>query len=104
MINYKEVFQLARDKGFDNYFIHSALGEYDNNEIISEGAFIQEWLRNQHSVDVMGLAYTMEFGDDKKKYIWVIYKKESSTKYRKYFDTYQEAILEGINEALKYVQ
>lgn len=62
---------------------------------------LQKWLREKHNIDCISLPWTLDNGD--KKYIWMIYKHFSSTKEGKEYDTYEQALEEGLYEGLKLI-
>lgn len=121
--DYKTVFQLAQDKGYgslkvltnyQNLFESEISSIYqseitpddldkivDADYLLLELTLIQKWLRDKHKIDVVSLAYTMSLEDQTKKYIWMIYKKSASTANKMFFDSYEDALLNGIHEALK---
>jgi len=69
-------------------------------------SILQKWLRKVHNIDVFALAYTRMDDDGlrSKKYIWMIYDKFSSTKYNLLWDTFEEALEDGLLNALKLIK
>jgi hypothetical protein len=106
MANYKEVFQLAQDKGYYSILCHLAKyrgsaelphGETDGASELCELTLIQKWLRDEHKAFV-------EVGQDKKVYFCKVYGKVlSPLGFTKNYRTYEDAMLQGINVALKLI-
>lgn len=114
-MTYNELFKLAQEKGYDKSIILFATGResvtYDYNESEIDGllslALLQKWLRDEHRVDVN---IPISFYDEKITwYNWkidgfIIDRTTSSAGEKLYgFDSYEQALLEGINEALKLI-
>lgn len=125
-IDYKTVFQLAQDKGYKLKYPQYNLEIYDiylnaylavatdinfqtledarvnfekNNYYAEANGFleltiIQKWLRDEHNLDVlvMPVKYT-EYG----------YQIRPANSVRDKYKTYEEALLNGINESLKLI-
>ena len=120
-MNYKEVFQLAQDKGYRNYLsdifaeqytagtrnegysdleIEAEVKEVEN---LLELTLIQKWLRGEHKI---GVHLDLQFNGY--GYCWLLYdlslKQDRTITFSKiYFNTYEQALLEGITEALKLI-
>jgi hypothetical protein len=104
-MNYKEVFQLAQDKGYlpcERFLNGNGFRspEFETEEVqLLELTLIQKWLREQHHID---LAIRLDYEAGKYFYDldapnWEpIISDELS-------DTYEQALLEGIAEALKLI-
>lgn len=117
-MTYKEVFQLAQDKGFvltiaksvgttgDGKFVINVadyLWEYRNGEQMEstyiELCLIQKWLREEKSISVVvSDTYVTQ---DYKVITRMLYSNE--TLFVELFSSYDEALLNGINEALKLI-
>lgn len=107
-MDYKEVFQLAQEKGYDSIIVFPARYGGDAalpHEAINEAAklceltLIQKWLRD--NICICTLIDLQPNG-----YYWYLHdlslKQDRTISFsREYFDSYESALLEGINEALK---
>lgn len=89
------------DKGFDNTPV-------EDQQTIPL-ALMQKWLRDARKLDLIALPYTLypEINSpelDSKKWIWMIYRTKSSAAEtdpaKQLFNSYEEALLAGIAEAL----
>lgn len=109
--DYSTVFQLAKDKGFPVGQSQGYLGFgiYKNkpNRILMEFALIQKWLRDEHKIDIeLGVARY----DEKTTYYQYridglnldkVYSSSARMLYG--YPSYEEALLNGIHEALKLI-
>ena len=125
-MTYKEVFQLAQDKGYKLFFDwKEAMEQGDQDEIfiinpeltLSELTLIQKWLREEHQLDITPKKQVIypDFPDkrqrgygghiDNLKEPTKVLRMEVSTMYLSMGDyfgtTYEEALLNGVHEALK---
>lgn len=105
MLGTVRVFQLARALGYkirDILVLETMETDVEymilrQEEIIFiEACFIQRWLRNIKGIVVVVRPDTCD--GVVCKYRWVLFK---VVNHEKLFDTYEEALLEGVNEALK---
>lgn len=116
--NYKEVFQLAQDKGFIRpYNFHNYAVTGSKDYTIADSAIsllwltlIQRWLRDEHKIFVNVFPYDAEdfakavYGVNIINIEWGMYKECHVEKMlRTYPPSYEEALLNGINEALKLI-
>lgn len=102
---------------FDNVNIfNNSSTEYDFLIAAPTQSLAQKWLREVHNINILvtyefiddsEIAYAwnivehVEEGFNRKKDVWDFYKSKSSiTKYRMWYNTYEEALEEGIIEAL----
>lgn len=92
-MDYKTVFQLAQSKGF---VMPYDKGQKDFDFIIS--LYLQKWLRDTHKIHV-----SLPHGNSE-KYGWRVYEKKyhRSIEQSKRF-SYEEALLEGITQALQLI-
>lgn len=116
MTDYKTVFQLAQDKGYDISPFHSylnlALSEVKQELIVL--TLIQKWLRDEHHLHV-----ELEFRSSAGIYFFEVIKTNTYTKHSPHYKggnilyqhreyknglSYEAALLEGINEALKLLK
>lgn len=104
MTNYKEVFQLAQDKG---YMLRQE--STDNGTILYnteiekyiELTLIQKWLRDEKGIDIeVKNQYTDPF-QGKWYYATIFIVRSRTTPPTTQDTTYEQALLQGINEALK---
>lgn len=108
-MDYKTLFQLAQDKGYQYQFVHPLFTkEHEKtNFLFLELTLIQKWLRDEHKMKAIALPYSLPAAAleiSEVTWIWMIHRVKSSTATEvKYFDTYEEALLNGINEALKLI-
>lgn len=68
---------------------------------------LQKWLRDKHDIKALPLPYTVvdnNFDPIDEKYIWMIHKRLSSTAKKKYFDTCEQALEEGLKQALELIK
>ena len=119
-MNYKEVFQLAQDKGYEMAFLNR-LSEYEKDTkrfeialsetVLLELTLIQKWLRDEHKLQMMIITSGTK---DNLQYVAIMQycylpDTEMADELRKvgkripYSTTYEQALLEGINEALKLI-
>lgn len=105
MITYKEVFQLAKDKGSKLRFYAPGLIEVDTeneDNLLLELTLIQKWLRDEHKLYVI-----VDFPNTLHFCRWSIEGESFYTDSRyaknKDFATYEQALLEGIYQALKLI-
>jgi len=61
---------------------------------------LQKWLREVHNIIVVALPYTTSVDGVEPVYIWMIYKLVASTKENKPYKSYENALEEGLKEAL----
>lgn len=106
MYHYKHVFRYAQTKGYKPTFewnkeTNNILFEEDIRVLI-EVTLIQKWLRDNHSIIAMALPYTVIPFEEKISFIWMIHRHTSSTATKRYYDSYEEALVEGVGEGLKY--
>ena len=94
--------KLVNEKGFD-------LNAHTNSKASPTQSLIQKWLREEHKTDVQPICTYEQFRyyhlgiifiNDKKQVDSVILKDEGMPTNR-LFDTYEEALEEGLQEALK---
>lgn len=103
MTTYKEVFQLAQEKGFELQFTNvdtfeqyfAAPEEWELLEL----TLIQKWLRDEKKIAVI-----VDLPSN--GYYWILHdlslEQDRMISYQKgYSASYEQALLEGINEALK---
>lgn len=110
MINYKDVFQLAQDKGYklhDNRPIPQALSEETKQKIILlELTLIQKWLRDEHKI-FLEISQQQYYAPNKIVFsvnpAKLIAEQMRITTVSPKAETYEEALLNGINEALKLI-
>jgi hypothetical protein len=97
-MTYKEVFQLAQDKGYKGKHIAfpSALISEDEYCLIYL-TLIQKWLRDKYMIFV-----SLDL-DRNNSYCFRIMKYNSLYPTLFFGNTYEEALLNGINEALKLI-
>lgn len=102
MTDYKTVFQLAQDKGYKFYisfeWANQLAADNRETELLVELTLIQKWLRDEHKLFVSisylsGLFWLELVRDYNTKQLLPISK----------FHSYESALLEGINEALKLI-
>lgn len=101
----QELIDLAIKHKFHSAFLYNVAYKYYTKEDLRYLFWmteLQQWLRETHNSIVIGLPYTTE--DNIKVYIWMIYKIKSSPCHDKYFDTYEQALEEGLLEALKLIK
>lgn len=106
MSTYKEVFQLAQDK-IPTHLLHSLNGLNTVGFITDEETellkiiLIQKWLRDEHKLHVIVKPYenAYEFA------LWSTGKINlcDAPVTDGFLDTYEQALLEGINEAMKLI-
>ena len=112
MTTYKEVFQLAQGRGYELNFVDTAkMSLYEPLELIIDAkniyllelTLIQKWLRDEEELSVycdipveIYWRYVVH-GTGKRAATYT----DSGYKEKKNFTTYEEALLEGIAEALK---
>jgi hypothetical protein len=98
MNNYKEVFQLAQDKGYKPAFFKTENHWQDSPEsfnrmLLLESTLIQKWLRDEQDITVL-----IDYGFVAK---WDV---QGDVQYTsKEYPTYEAALLEGIHQALKLI-
>jgi hypothetical protein len=103
MPNYKEVFQLAKDKGYGQYWTDDAYTHLADGElnVYQELCCIQKWMRDEHKI-VLSVAsmnpYFQWFLQDHEKETEHSYLKSGSE------STYEEALLQGVLEGLKLLK
>lgn len=98
MIKYKDVFQLAESKGYNSF--SKMTYTKGTNDIYIELCLIQKWLRDTHKTHL-----SIFFGlSNKYKYSIVKLTPESFNSNDELFNTYEECLLIGINEALKLIK
>lgn len=107
MATYKEVFQLAQDKRYKFYISYEwseqLIRDKRETELFIELVLIQKWLRDEHKIHVFT---SPRF--DGENWKWNIQEQRHRgltkpvTSSDKGF-TYEQALLEGINEALKLI-
>lgn len=105
-MTYKEVFQLAQEKGYELNFVDAAkMSLYEPLELILdtkniyllELTLIQKWLRDEHNLSII-------VEDHYSTCDWVVRVRPSwdmPSENGRLRRTYEEALLEGIAEALK---
>ena len=109
-MNYKEVFQLAQEKGYkvdvDSLFLVHHSTEDGDTKLLLKLTLIQKWLRDEHEIIVVPNTFDkgwLEAG--KWCYQFSIADKTDSDEDRwisaKEYPTWEEALLEGITGALK---
>jgi hypothetical protein len=110
MTTYKEVFQLAQDKGYlpcDRFLNENGfrMPEFETDEVkLIELTLIQKWLRDEHKI-------YFEIDTTRIKQDVIVHRVAASrliagmvrriTTYK--YTSYEQALLEGINEALKLI-
>ena len=108
-MNYKEVFQLAQDKGYNpEYRVDLSPKEQMSqfaDHYPSEGRYIdlcliQKWLRDEHKIEVE-VGYTSSNEGTSYRYGYGTIGKMNWIFPRDFKSTYEEALLNGIYEALK---
>jgi len=68
-------------------------------------SLLQKWLREEHNIIVVSLPYTTTSESNvSPSYIWMIYEISASTKEYQPFNTYEEALEQGLIEALKLIK
>lgn len=116
LVTYKTAY-LAKEKGFvfwqpwayysqpdDGLDMIAVLEKTTNHDVLCYAptqALLQRWLREIHKIDVIATPYTT--GKDEFMYIWMIYRKVSSTKFSKFFNRYEKALEDGLFEALNLI-
>jgi hypothetical protein len=108
MSSYQEVFQLAQDKGFtglDKWEIILMKWKttwIHNDVILLHATLIQKWLRDEHKIDVLIQRPTFA---DPMWYEWLIITEDGLvTDEEDSYVSYEEALLAGIEEALKLIK
>lgn len=102
-MTYKEVFQLAQDKGYSELSYPDFEGYKYENNILLELTLIQKWLRDEHKTEVVIFPmqflpknYSVEIGNTLTGL--------QTSHDLKHFNSYEDALLQGISEALKLLQ
>jgi hypothetical protein len=117
MNNYNEVFQLAQDKGYKQEFSVELINEdvfmYHNPEMLRfiDLCLIQKWLRDEHKIHIDVSFYGNKWYADleslkqKKRTDGTIRKHTSNLKSDETdgSNVYEDALLNGISEALKII-
>jgi hypothetical protein len=107
-MDYKQVFELAETKGFELQY-KNWYGIVDNSDIIGylELCLIQKWLREEHNIHVTVDYYCERYynaikkAEKREKPGQNYYKRVGNTE--EGYETYNEAHLEAIKEALKLI-
>jgi hypothetical protein len=114
-MSYKDVFQLAKSKGYDSIIVFIAryggdamLPREVTNEAeqLCELMLIQKWLRDTHKIYVDPTPYNAVsiYGRNFKDPKWVqVYVPTEYDEKSIKFDTYESTLLEGINAALTLI-
>ena len=109
MTNYKDTFQLAQDKGYEAQFTNVDTSEKyfaaPKEWQLLELTLIQKWLRDEYKIMVQPM-YVFHRTDEGLPPFNVGKIPNSHTSYiatgeNIWCDTYEQALLEGIHEALK---
>lgn len=106
-MNYKEVFQLAQEKGCPDWMHKQydvSLYEYEmehNNVLLLQLTLIQKWLRDEHNIQII---ITASGKAEEMRYHFIapvayLPNKARMDVIRK--DSYEQTLLEGIGETLK---
>jgi hypothetical protein len=107
-MTYKDVFQLAENKGYKSTVNTNSLFAERNPvefEILSI-TLIQKWLRDTHKIYVDPTPYNAVsiYGRNFKESKWVqVYVPTEYDEKEIKFDSYESALLEGINAALQLI-
>lgn len=103
-MTYKEVFQLAQDKGMNhlqllssNHNLYDFIEGNDVNELLIL-TLIQKWLRDNHNVDIFFEAT----GAQIRQYMPTV-DTPHTTKCLKWYSSYEDALLHGVAAALKLI-
>jgi len=96
-----EICELYITKGYDGIdnFDHFPTDKKEERNLIIL-TMIQKWLRDYKDIKLISLPYTM-YPLPEIKYVWMIQGLKSSTANKVYFNTYEEALKEGIIQSLK---
>lgn len=107
-MTYKEVFQLAQDKGMKTPKV------YVNNELYCI-AYVQKWLRDEHKIHIQNSVVPACEGFPNGRWGWIISNMNKIEDLGKGFElyekdrncdaiiSYEQALLEGIHNALKLI-
>lgn len=105
-MNYKEVFQLAQEKGYKRRYNYTnynppnaEYSTWDENTQLLELTLIQKWLRDEKKILVEPL-FNLE---NCNSFLCVVYQNNRGKELDDTFATYEQALLEGIAEALKLI-
>lgn len=107
--DYKPVFQLAQDKGYKFYisfeWANQLAADNRETELLVELALIQKWLRDEHKLHVWVSPDYNGYPTDVKEltYGWQIEDFAERTNGQGGFDSYEQALLVAIEEALKLI-
>lgn len=100
MTNYKDVFQLADDKGFSSCIDDQRTPDY------LKLAEVQKWLRDEHKI-FLEISQQQYYAPNKIVFsvnpAKLIAEQMRITTVSPKAETYEEALLNGINEALKLI-
>jgi hypothetical protein len=111
MTTYKEVFQLAQDKGYKRWF-EDNYGPYGPHDFL-ELTLIQKWLRDEHKLHIQISVVPASENFPNGRWGWIIYNMNKIEDLGKGIELYEkhrncdaiisheQALLEGIAEALK---
>jgi hypothetical protein len=101
---------LAHEKGFKFHGTWEWIKLVSNSSKVDEylptQSLLQKWLREIHKIIIIALPYSREYVSipTNIEYIWMIYRVKSSTAYDKVYNTYEEALEEGLKEALSLIK
>ena len=114
-----ETAKLAKEKGFNIWQEKGFVKVVETGKIISEywtdsmsdlvelicfqptQSFLQKWLREEHNIHIQ---ITTDNGDDFDIYLNVINNLEGSPYWTCFYKTYEEALEDGLQEALKRLE
>lgn len=101
-MNYKEIFQLAQDKGYTSEITWLSFPTLEMYHLV-ELTLIQKWLRDKHKI-IVDVSFDKGIGNTAPTFYCRIYKGTRDTaKDVPDAAAYEQALLEGIAEALKLI-
>lgn len=106
MIDPKQVFKLALEKGYDSIvcecFAEDRLPDIKGIGYFLELVMIQKWLRDKHHINIIPTPSDFIYDYAKILYKVTVYAGDEPTFHD--FESYEDALLMGINEALKFIK
>ena len=103
MINYKDVFQLAQSKGYNGVFNMVVNFIEREKALLFELTLIQKWLRDEHKIFIQPIVRKNDDDIFFSGHVEKVVADEMRLVRHPRGESYEEALLNGINEALKLI-